>query len=326
MITERQLSILNAIVEDYVDLGHPMGSKTLIERHQLDVSPATIRNEMKALEEFNLIEKTHTSSGRTPSVQGFRHHVDYLLDQASHQQQSKTQRLKTLMASNHYNISSALSEFADEISKASQYTTLVMRPDHKQDVINDIHLVRANAFLVIMIVVFTSGHVEHLHLASQAPLTNETLTKIANFVSAQFKHQRDVRFDSEINMFTNSPTERDFIKNLVSSLEVHIDEQSNGIFTGGKVKLIDALNEQNVSSIQPILQYIESHKITQLLDSMSDVPINVKIGDEIDDHLSDISIITSDYHIDDNLRGQIAIIGPIAMRYQNVIQLLNAIW
>ncbi|MGV3096905.1 DeoR family transcriptional regulator, partial [Staphylococcus borealis] len=72
MITQRQLSILNAIVEDYVDLGQPIGSKALIDRHHLDVSPATIRNEMKQLEDLNFLEKTHSSSGRSPSEEGFR--------------------------------------------------------------------------------------------------------------------------------------------------------------------------------------------------------------------------------------------------------------
>lgn len=79
MITDRQLSILNAIVEDYVDFGQPVGSKTLIERHNLNVSPATIRNEMKQLEDLNYIEKTHSSSGRSPSQLGFRYYVNRLL-------------------------------------------------------------------------------------------------------------------------------------------------------------------------------------------------------------------------------------------------------
>ena len=95
---------------------------------------------------------------------------------------------------------------------------------------------------------------------------------------------------------------------------------------GGKVKLIDALNETNVSSIQPILQYLESEKIIELLEDISTSEINVKIGHEIDEGLSDISIITSQYHFDDALKGQIAVIGPTAMHYQNVIQLLNQIW
>lgn len=81
-----------------------------------------------------------------------------------------------------------------------------------------------------------------------------------------------------------------------------------------------------MSSIQPILQYIESHQIRQLLDSKSQAPVNVKIGDEIGSNLSGISIVTSTYHIDEKMSGQIAVIGPTAMHYQNVIQLLNAIW
>lgn len=105
----------------------------------------------------------------------------------------------------------------------------------------------------------------------------------------------------------------------------HISNQSNSIYMGGKVKLIDALNESNVSSIQPILQYIESNRIAELLQDISSPNINVKIGNEIDDSY-DILIVTSQYHFDETLKGQIAVIGPTAMHYQNVIQLLNRIW
>ncbi|MCD8828077.1 heat-inducible transcriptional repressor HrcA [Staphylococcus gallinarum] len=326
MISDRQLSILNAIVEDYVDLGHPIGSKTLIERHKLNVSPATIRNEMKYLEDLQLIEKTHSSSGRSPSEVGIRYYVNQLLQQTSHQQQTKIQRLNELLVSNHYDISSALSAFADELSVASQYTTLVMRPNHKKDIINNIHLIRANDYLIIMVVVFTSGHVEHLHLASQLPLTNDELTKISNFVSEKYQEWNKTEFENELNSFVKTTLEKEFIKDMLNTIEVHFDDQSNGIFMGGKVKLIDALNESNVSSIQPILQYIESNKIAQLLDDMTNASINVRIGHEIESSLSDISIVTSEYHIDDRLKGKIAVIGPTAMNYQNVIRLLNTIW
>ena len=125
MITDRQLSILNAIVEDYVDFGQPVGSKTLIERHNLNVSPATIRNEMKQLEDLNYIEKTHSSSGRSPSQLGFRYYVNRLLEQTSHQKTNKLRRLNQLLVENQYDVSSALTYFADELSNISQYTILI---------------------------------------------------------------------------------------------------------------------------------------------------------------------------------------------------------
>lgn len=325
MITNRQLSILNAIVEDYVDYGQPIGSKTLIDRHNLNVSPATIRNEMKQLEDMNFIEKVHTSSGRSPSELGFRYYVNQLLEQTSHQNSNKIQRLNQLMVENHYDTSSALSYFANELSMMSQYATLVVRPNHNQDIINNIHLIRANTHLVIMVIVFSSGHVENVHLTSELPLTNDELNKISNFLSQQYDELVKGQIE-EIDRFAQDQNEAHFIKQLIKMMNLHISNQSNSIYMGGKVKLIDALNESNVSSIQPILQYIESNRIVELLDDISTSHINVKIGKEIDENLSDISIVTTQYHFDEKLKGQIAVIGPTAMHYQNVIQLLNQIW
>ncbi|MEX2947455.1 heat-inducible transcriptional repressor HrcA [Staphylococcus warneri] len=325
MITDRQLSILNAIVEDYVDYGQPIGSKTLIDRHNLNVSPATIRNEMKQLEDMNFIEKVHTSSGRSPSELGFRYYVNQLLEQTSHQNSNKIQRLNQLMVENHYDTSSALSYFANELSMMSQYATLVVRPNHNQDIINNIHLIRANTHLVIMVIVFSSGHVENVHLTSELPLTNDELNKISNFLSQQYDELVKGQIE-EIDRFAQDQNEAHFIKQLIKMMNLHISNQSNSIYMGGKVKLIDALNESNVYSIQPILQYIESNRIVELLDDISTSHINVKIGKEIDENLSDISIVTTQYHFDEKLKGQIAVIGPTAMHYQNVIQLLNQIW
>lgn len=325
MITDRQLSILNAIVEDYVDYGQPIGSKTLIDRHDLNVSPATIRNEMKQLEDMDFIEKVHTSSGRSPSELGFRYYVNQLLEQTSHQNSNKIQRLNQLMIENHYDTSSALTYFANELSMMSQYATLVVRPNHNQDIINNIHLIRANNHLIIMILVFSSGYVENVHLTSELPLTNDELNKISNFLSNQYNKLIKGQID-EIERFAQTQNEAQFIKELVKMMNLHISNQSNSIYMGGKVKLIDALNESNVSSIQPILQYIESNRIIELLDDISNSQINVKIGKEIDENLSDISIVSTQYHFDEKLKGQIAVIGPTAMHYQNVIQLLNQIW
>ena len=324
MITERQLSILNAIVEDYVDFGQPIGSKTLIHRHNLDVSPATIRNEMKYLEEMNFIEKTHTSSGRTPSELGFRYYVNRLLEQTSHQNQNKIQRLNQLLIENHYDISTAMTYFADELSTKSQYATLVVRPNHKQDIINNIHLIRANNHLIVLVMVFSSGHVENIHFVSSISVYNLNLNRIANFLTNHFNGNNEELKQSLDSFIEND--EKFLVKEIVEMINLHITNQSNSIYMGGKVKLIDALNESNVSSIQPILQYIELNKITELLDDISTSQINVRIGKEIDDSLSDISIVTSQYHFDESLKGQIAVIGPTAMHYQNVIQLLNRIW
>ena len=135
--------------------------------------------------------------------------------------------------------------------------------------------------------VFSSGHVENIHFVSHAQLNNINLNKIANFWTEHFSFNRKV-LTQNIESYFSQKEELLLANEVVEMINLQIGNQSNSM--GGKVKLIDALNESNVSSIQPILQYIESNKITELLEDISTSQINVRIGKEIDDSLSDISI------------------------------------
>ncbi len=147
----------------------------------------------------------------------------------------------------------------------------------------------------------------------------------SNFVTNKLTEFNQNLQDDIVSFSVQSEQEEIFINKLINTMNNHISNQSNSIYIGERLR-IDALNESNVSSIQPILQYIKSNRIAELLQDISSPNINVKIGNEIDDSLSDISIVTSQYHFDETLKGQIAVIGPTAMHYQNVIQLLNRIW
>ncbi|AMY04654.1 heat-inducible transcription repressor HrcA [Staphylococcus condimenti] len=319
MITNRQQSILNAIVEDYVDYGLPIGSKTVIERHQVNVSPATIRNEMKLLEDMGLIEKVHASSGRSPSIKGFRYYVDQLLENTSPRTEYNNQRLNKILADNNYNLSNALSVYANELSMSTKYTTLIMKPNQSKDLITDIHLFNTVAHLVIMVIVFESGNVEHLQLAVPEKISKNRLVQIANYIKSIFNADEKSDFSDETFRHSNDYL---IINQLIELLNQRLNDSTTDIFFGGKANLIDTLNEQNVNSIQQILQYLESNKILKLFEDDNQSGIDVKIGQEIDNGLEDISIILSDYHIDNHLKGHVAVIGPTAMRYQNVIQLL----
>ncbi|PNZ98921.1 heat-inducible transcription repressor HrcA [Staphylococcus massiliensis CCUG 55927] len=322
MITKRQFRILNAVVEDYVDLGQPIGSKSLIERHGVNVSPATIRNDMKRLEEMSLIEKTHTSSGRVPSNLGFRFYVNHILDQHSFQNNERLNHISDMLVNNHYDMTSTLNEFANEISSMSEYTTLVVGPNHSEHQINTVHLIKATEHHLVMVVVFNTGHVDHLHLSTPDSYSTDDLIMLSNYITNEIQTRNEVGMRDDFD----ATSYQKLIQQINTLIKTEISNNAYGVFMGGKVKLIDALNESNVSSIQPILQYIESNQIMSLIDHMNDARINVKIGKEIDEGLDEISIIISDYHIDDESKGHIAVIGPTAMRYHDVIQLLGRIW
>ncbi len=328
MITRRQLSILNAIVEDYVELGQPIGSNTLIRRHNVDVSPATIRNDMKSLEENDLIKKTHFSSGRVPSEQGFRLYANRLLEASLDSDEQSHLSLHEMFVNHHYDISSTLDNFAKVFSIQTHYTTLVIGPDHSKSTILDVHLMKVNPHHLIVVLVYKTGHVKHLHVSTQQTIDDQSIIKVSNYLSQSihtflndgqnhhFEMYRMLGFDDkEINLITH----------IYQLIEQCNKDESSHVYLGGKHQLIEGLNESNVASIQPILKYIESEQITEFIHKVSNHPINIRIGTEIENNLHGVAILTSPYQIEKDLNGYIAVIGPTAMRYQNVIQLLSRI-
>lgn len=326
MITKRQLSILNAIVEDYVELGQPIGSNTIIQRHNVNVSPATIRNDMKLLESKELIVKTHTSSGRIPSEAGFRLYANRLLKQPMKDNKQNNININEMYLKHHFDISSTLDNFAEDFSNQSHYTTLVVGPDHSKVAILDIKLMKVHDYHLIIVLIYETGHVKHLHLSSQTPISSSSVVKLSNFLSLHCVSIVNRTMDIQLQSLDGlSKSEVTFLNQLIDLIHREVASESSRIYLGGKHQLIERLNETNVSAIQTILKYIESKQITDLLDEMVDSSISIKIGHEIEQDVENIAILTRRYEIDHALNGYVAVIGPTAMHYQNVIQLLSRI-
>ncbi|WP_415364547.1 Heat-inducible transcription repressor HrcA [Mammaliicoccus lentus] len=322
MITERQLQILNVIVEDYVELGQPIGSKSIIERHQLPISPATVRNEMKQLEELELLEKTHTSSGRVPSEKGIRHYVDQLLKVKSRSKQS-IDWFNQFYDDNQYDVNAMLKWLALEISNRSHYTTVVLGPNKFSRHIFEIHFVRVNPNHLMTVIVFADGYVEKVHLQISKLITHEQIEKFMNYLNLHFKQNTLSTLINTLESLTLSFIDQQFINNFKYALITQINDQNEEMFLGGKMHLIEALNVSNVSMIQSILKYLESERIAQFLNETANDSISVNIGQEINQDLEGISIVSTSYEISGDISGHLAVIGPTAMHYNKVIQLLN---
>ena len=322
MITERQLQILNVIVEDYVELGQPIGSKSIIERHQLPISPATVRNEMKQLEELELLEKTHTSSGRVPSEKGIRHYVDQLLKVKSRSKQS-IDWFNQFYDDNQYDVNAMLKWLALEISNRSHYTTVVLGPNKFSRHIFEIHFVRVNLNHLMSVIVFADGYVEKVHLQISKLITHEQIEKFMNYLNLHFKQNTLSTLINTLESLTLSFIDQQFINNFKYALITQINDQNEEMFLGGKMHLIEALNVSNVSMIQSILKYLESERIAQFLNETANDSISVNIGQEINQDLEGISIVSTSYEISGDISGHLAVIGPTAMHYNKVIQLLN---
>ena len=152
----RKRLILQAIIEDYVNTAEPVGSRTLSKKATLNISPATIRNEMSDLEDMGLIEQPHTSSGRIPSDKGYRYYVDTIMEQetinVSQDAIIKQEFMDTMGEIDHL-----VKQASRILSKLTQYTSIIMTPQLKKTSLKHIQLIKINDSMVLAVIITDAG-------------------------------------------------------------------------------------------------------------------------------------------------------------------------
>ena len=201
MLTARQLLIFKCIVEEFVETAEPVGSKLLMTKYQLPYSSATIRNEMSFLEEHGYLEKTHTSSGRVPSTQGYRFYVNTLL-QPNVEEEVKN-RVATFLGDRHRSLNEIIQESCQILSELTHLTTVALGPNSDYERLQNITLVPLSEHSVTAIIVTDKGHVENKMFNVKNNAYLEDLTSCVNVMNdlldgtpinqVAFRLERDVR-------------------------------------------------------------------------------------------------------------------------------------
>ncbi|TDL98154.1 hypothetical protein ERX27_04450 [Macrococcus brunensis] len=295
MLTNRQKTLLNTLVEDFVESGVPVGSHTLMNKHQLAISSATIRAEMKKLEEQGFIEKTHISSGRIPSIEGYKHYISTL--QTEHD----------ASAVSHENFD----ELADKLAADTHYFSVVTGY-YKARKIEAIHLATV-AHSLLIIFIYSDGEVEHEQLGWQSPLSMEELLELNQYFNAMIHHENT----------TYTPLNKQLVSMINHYVNRRLKKPDPVIYKAGQEFLFDAV-PQDLDGVRDLLSYIESDTFIYKLISMNDDLINVKIGQEIDDSLNHVSLVTKPVQTED-IDGRVAVVGPIMMSYRKVFEGLSAL-
>ena len=159
MLTSRQITIFKAIVDAFVETAEPVGSKYLLERYQLPYSSATIRNEMAALEDYGYLEKTHTSSGRIPSVEGYKYYVETLTDFKI--EDTIKNQMQTIFSERGRTLNEVVKESCEMLSQLTHLTSIALGPDARNESLQNITIVPISNERVSVIIVTDMGHVEN---------------------------------------------------------------------------------------------------------------------------------------------------------------------
>lgn len=334
MLTERQKKVLSAIIEEFVKTNEPVGSKSLTERPELmlDYSSATIRNEMAYLEEKGYLMKTHTSSGRVPSEEGYRFYVSEIVNNKSIKiaQDIETFPLvDDIIERNILSREQAIQESMSLVAEMTKYTAVVMGPSGYNAKIRKIQFVHLYECYAVILMVTDKGNVESKKIIIPEYINIKDVEKVIAYLN-------NILYDCPIADIYNRIKEeadnshiRDYISyydELVAAFVRTLTSMAkDDVYTSGKNNIFSQPEFKDMNKIKDLLMTIEQEEFAKIV-SYTDEGLTVKIGN--DNELSvmkDCSVVSVPYELSNGDIGRIAIIGPMRMEYQKIIPLLEYI-
>lgn len=329
MLSERQKMVLIAIVEEYVKTAEPVGSKTLTERPDfaLNYSSATIRNDMADLEEMGLIKKTHTSSGRIPSEEGYKLYVEFLLE--NKKEEESFPMIDEIFEQDLISREQAIKESMSLVTDITNYAAVVLGSSGYNAKIKKLQFVGLSDRYGVILMVTEKGYVESKKIIIPPEIKISEVEKVISLMN-------DILYDCPISEIDRVIKEKmkeedihlyiEYYDDLVSAfVRTFTNMAEDKYYVAGKSNIMYQPEFKDVSKAREIIEAIERQDILKAVRA-SDGSITVRIGkDNIIQAMHDCSIITVPYDLENGERGAIAVLGPTRMEYQKIIPLLEYI-
>lgn len=323
VLTNRQESLLKLIVEDYIQTARPVSSKSLCE--VMNCSSATIRAEMSLLEEYNLLEKEHISSGRVPSEKGYRYYVDHIM-QPKELSGDDMLKLQTIVNNKSLVISDVISRSMEIVSQLTNYTAIILGKTSKDNLISKVEVIPIDDRNLVAIIVTDKGHVEHKNIYLEGNVEAKDVSKTVDLIN---KLIVGTPID-EVSSFLEFQV-KPIISTYVEQHEILYNAFYNAFNDFTNMESVKMSGTKNIlmqpefndaDKIRDIISKFEDKEIVKSIKE-EDNGINIYIGSEnnIDD---DVTVIKTKYTVNGE-EGTIALIGPKRMEYDRVITLLNYI-
>jgi heat shock gene repressor HrcA len=331
-LDERKLKILQAIIRTYLDTGEPVGSRTISKYTDLNLSSATIRNEMSDLEELGYILQPHTSAGRIPSDKGYRLYVDTMLDA----RESEVQSLKEELEEKAGKIDEVLQKVAKYLAANTNYATMVSGPRYQTKKVKFIQITLVDEEHLLAVIVLDNNAVKNQMIRVEEPVSQEMVVKL-NFILNTTLNGLDVL---EINLAVIQGLKEQLGEHtqvVDSVIEVIgrtlVEEDDLEVYTSGATNILKYPELSDKTRAAEILGAFEEKKILHNWLGLPDRShageshdIQVYIGDETQmDTMKDCSMVTATYQIQEGVYGKIGIVGPKRMDYDKVVGTLNSL-
>jgi len=327
-LTERKKRILRAIIESYIATAEPVGSKAVAQLAQLDVSSATIRNEMADLTEMGYLEQPHTSAGRIPSPAGYRLYVNELMGQ--HQLTiQETERINEALNLKMEELDRVLDRAGRMLSQISDYPVFTAAASVERVSVKryDLLMVEENAFVVV--VMTDNSVVKNKLLRMPERVSEPQLQMLSAVLNSSFVGLTLEEMAQSLERMQSrcAPAAYQLISLAVEfAMEVLSQQSRQTVHTSGITHLLEHPEYSTLDKAKPLIQYLSDETETSSLPIPMEGAggMNILIGPEnVSDALKDTSVVMASYDIGDNMRGVIGVVGPTRMDYAKVTARLS---
>ena len=329
MSEDRRLAVLRAIVEDYVHTREPVGSKALVERHSLGVSPATIRNDMAALEDEGYIAQPHTSAGRVPTDKGYRLFVDRLTT-VKPLSPPERRAIQTLL-DGAVDLDDVVDRTVRLLAQLTRQVAVVQYPSLSRSTVRHIELVPVGAGRLLVVLITNTGRVEQRLVDVRADPAEALLGELRGRLNTVTSGRGLADVSGAVAGLAEgfAPGDQSLVRTVIEALEDSLDiEREERIVLAGTANLARS-GPDFVQSIGPVLEALEEHVVLlRLLTDMAEGTegVGVLIGSETAHAgLQEASVIASGYGSQGEVVARLGVLGPTRMDYPTTMAAVRAV-
>ncbi len=327
-LDERKTKILHAIIKNYLETGEPVGSRTISKYTDLNLSSATIRNEMADLEELGYILQPHTSAGRIPSDKGYRFYVDHLIEEKD----KEVSEMKNYVIEHTEKMEQVLQQVAKLLATNTNYATMITSTHTHQNKVKFIQLSHVDEEHILAVVVLEGNLVKNKMVTIDEPVDNEEMLKLNMLLNTNLTGLsiEQINLGTIAALKEKAGIHSHIISDVLDAVAEAITEGEDlEIYTSGATNILKYPELSDSQRASELLNAFEEKNqlvslVTENLADEENTGIQVYIGNESPiQTMRDCSVVTATYELGEGVKGTIGIIGPKRMDYENVMDNLK---
>jgi heat-inducible transcriptional repressor len=323
-IQGRRSEILRIVIDDYIATAEPIGSEAVRDRHGLNVSSATVRNEMAALEEMGYLNQPHTSAGRVPTDRGYRVYVDSLVTEEPLGSAERSRLREMLFPRDEPR--HAIARVAHALAAGTDYASVVEAPHLSDQIVRHLHLISLTPQRALIVVVTDAGVYEGKTVELEAATSPEDCDRLSQEISRRVAGWR--LGDLTVRAMDRVIGEAALYRQVVTEVGRLVGDQiaaSSRFHTEGQANILKQPEFRDARRAEPVLSALERHDVvTEILHDGGPSPVRITIGAEHRrGEMRDTSVVAATYYVGGRPAGELAIVGPTRMRYGRAISLVR---